>query len=107
VSRNIATSAAGQGGALKGTRRRTAAAAHILVEYADTADMPDGQPLPPYFDSNGAIWRIVRRLGARTRWRRIRLSAETSAKTSEHAIDRRLVARTSSAWRQKPRHQNQ
>ena len=97
MSRNIATSAAGQGGALKGTRRRdrAAAAAHILVEYADTADMPDGQPLPPYIDSDGAIWRVIRRLpGARTLWRRIRLSSETS---SEPAIDRRQVARAFNA----------
>jgi hypothetical protein len=103
VSRNIATSVAGQGGALKGTRRRdrAAAAAHILIEYADTANMPDGQPLPPYFDSDGAIWRIVRRLGARTLWRRIRLSAETSAKTSEHAVDRRPAALTFNPWRRK------
>jgi hypothetical protein len=76
----------------------------LIVELIKTADMPDGQPLPPHFDDD-AIWRIVRHLpGARTLWRRVRLSSKTS---SEHAIDRRLVARTSSAWRQKPRHQNQ
>ena len=99
MSRNIATGVAGQDGALKGARRSAAAAAHILIEYADTEDMPDGHPLPPYFDSDGAIWRIVRRLGARTSWRRIRLSAE--AKTSEHAVDRRPAALTFNAWRRK------
>jgi hypothetical protein len=98
VSRNIAASVAGQDGALKGARR-AAAAAHILIEYADTADMPDGQPLPPYIDDDGAVWRVVRHLpGARTLWRRVRLSSKTS---SEPAVDRRPVARAFNAWRRK------
>jgi hypothetical protein len=47
----------------------------VMVEYVDTADMPDGQPLPPYID-DGVVWRVVRRLpDSRTRWRRIRLSS--------------------------------
>jgi hypothetical protein len=71
--------------------------ARLIVELVDTADMADGQPLPPYFDSDGAIWRIVRRLGARTLWRRVRLSSETS----ECAIDRRPAALTFNPWRRK------
>ena len=69
--------------------------AGFIVELIKTADMSDGQPLPPYFDSDGAIWRVVRHLpGARTLWRRVRLSSKTS---SEHAIDRRPVSRAFTA----------
>lgn len=51
-------------------------AAYLVIEYRTTVDMPDGQCLPPFIDANGAVWRVVRRLpGARTRWRRIRLSS--------------------------------
>jgi hypothetical protein len=47
----------------------------VIVEYVDTADMADGQSLPPYID-DGVVWRVVRRLpDNRTRWRRIRLSS--------------------------------
>jgi hypothetical protein len=38
-------------------------------DYVVTADMPDGQPLPPYFEV-GSIWQIVRRHAGRTLWRR-------------------------------------
>jgi hypothetical protein len=57
---------------------RAAAAADILiVEYAETADMGDGQPLPPFIDDN-VVWHLARRLpGARTLWRRIFLKPET------------------------------
>ena len=45
----------------------------LIVEYADTADMDDGQPLPPLI-IDGAVWCVVRRLpGARTHWRRLSL----------------------------------
>jgi hypothetical protein len=73
----------------------------LTVDYAMTADMADGQPLPPYIDGDGAVWRVIRRLpDARTCWRRIRLSTGTS----EHAI-RRQVARDFISRRQ-TRHQN-
>jgi hypothetical protein len=50
-------------------------AAGLVIEYTTTADMPDGQSLPPFIDKDGAVWGVVRRLpGARTRWRRIRPS---------------------------------
>ena len=46
----------------------------VIIEYVDTGDMADGQPLPPYID-DGVVWGVVRRLpNNRTRWRRIRLS---------------------------------
>jgi hypothetical protein len=74
--------------------------ARLIVEYSTTADMPDGQCLPPYLEDN-VVWHVVRRLpGARTLWRRIRLSPGTSAETPEHATDRRLVACTFLTWRQ-------
>jgi hypothetical protein len=48
--------------------------AGLIVEYADTADMPDGRCLPPLDEGDDAVWRVIRRLpGARTCWRRIRL----------------------------------
>ncbi len=73
--------------------------ARLIVEYAETADMDDGQPLPPLI-VDGAVWCIVRRLpDARTHWRRILLSAETTT-TSEQGTDRRLVAPTLPARRQ-------
>jgi hypothetical protein len=44
----------------------------LHIERAVTADLPDGQACPPYYD--GAIWRVVRRTDGRTIWRRIFLS---------------------------------
>ena len=84
---------------VEGFNSRTDLAPDLIVECADTADMDDGQSLPPFIDDDCAVWRVVRRLpGGRTRWRRIRLS-------SEHATDRRLVARDYISWRQS-RHEN-
>jgi hypothetical protein len=58
----------------------------LMIEHMTTADMPDGQSLPPFIDEDGALWRVVRRLaGARTLWRRIRLS-------SDYAITGRSIA---------------
>ena len=46
----------------------------LLIEYTDTADMDDGQSLPPFIDEGGAIWHVVNRLpGGYARWRRIRI----------------------------------
>jgi hypothetical protein len=64
--------------------------ANLTIECVTTADMADGQPLPPYIDDDGAVWRVVRRLpDARTRWCRIRLSEQA---TKTRAADRRLAA---------------
>jgi hypothetical protein len=52
----------------------------LFVEYADTADMDDGQPLPPFID-DGVVWRVVRRMAGRTLWRRILLAG-----TGAHAV---------------------
>jgi hypothetical protein len=47
------------------------------IDHAVTADMPDGQSLPPYFEDD-VVWQVVCRSGGRTTWRRIRLAkAET------------------------------
>jgi hypothetical protein len=42
----------------------------IVVEYATTADMSDGQALPPLIE-NGVVWHIVRRSDGHPYWRRI------------------------------------
>jgi hypothetical protein len=90
-----------RGPTAEGFNTPTEPGARLIVEYADTADMPDGQPLPPYIDDD-VVWHAVCPIpGARMLWRRIRLSSETL----EHAIDRRPVALTFNAWRQS-RHQN-
>jgi hypothetical protein len=47
---------------------------NLVIEHAVTADMPDGQPLPPYID-NGAVWCVVRSTDGRTTWRRIFLTS--------------------------------
>ena len=44
----------------------------LIFEYADTVDMPDGQPLPPVRE-HGAVWNVVRRRRGQTVWRRLRL----------------------------------
>jgi hypothetical protein len=46
------------------------AAASLVIEYTITADMPDGQALPPYIDA-GVTWCVVRRANGQTLWRRI------------------------------------
>ena len=45
----------------------------LCIEHSITADMADGQPLPPYTDE-GVVWQVVRRADGRTTWRRIFLS---------------------------------
>jgi hypothetical protein len=68
--------------------------AALIIDYLVTADMGDGQALPPYIDSDCAVWRVVCRMpasptaAARTRWRRVRLSEEqtTDAPTAQIAI---------------------
>jgi hypothetical protein len=48
--------------------------AGLIIEHTTTADMPDGQSLPPFIDKDVAIWHAVDRLpGGYTRWRRIRI----------------------------------
>jgi hypothetical protein len=49
------------------------------IQHAVTADMPDGQALPPLIE-NGVPWRVVRRADGRTLWRRLFLA--TSAVTA-------------------------
>jgi hypothetical protein len=43
----------------------------LRIEHAVTADLPDGQSCPPYYD--GAVWRVIRRAAGYTTWRRIQL----------------------------------
>jgi hypothetical protein len=51
----------------------------LAIEHTTTADMDDGQPLPPFME-DGVLWCVVRRQHSRTLWRRITLqTAEQSA----------------------------
>jgi hypothetical protein len=50
----------------------------LCVEHAVTADMDDGQPLPPLIE-DGVAWHAVRRIDGRTTWRRISLANQTNA----------------------------
>jgi hypothetical protein len=45
------------------------------IDHVTTADMADGQPLPPYMD-DGVVWCVVRRQRGRTLWRRIILQSQ-------------------------------
>jgi hypothetical protein len=45
----------------------------LTIEHAITADMADGQPLPPLIE-DGIVWCRVRRDGGRTHWRRLFLA---------------------------------
>ena len=46
----------------------------FVIEHIVTADMADGQPLPPLLEDDHA-WHLVRRTGGRTTWRRIFLTS--------------------------------
>jgi hypothetical protein len=47
----------------------------LAIDHVITADMDDGQPLPPFIE-DGVIWCVVRRQHGRTLWRRILLTTE-------------------------------
>jgi hypothetical protein len=42
----------------------------LAIQHVVTADMDDGQPLPPFFE-DGRPWHLVRRAGGRSLWRRL------------------------------------
>jgi hypothetical protein len=46
----------------------------LCVELFTTADMPDGQPLPPV-DHDDIVWVVAHRAGGTTLWRKIFLSS--------------------------------
>ena len=46
----------------------------LCIEHVVTADMDDGQPLPPLIE-DGFRWHVVRRAKGRTLWRRLLLSS--------------------------------
>jgi hypothetical protein len=52
-------------------------AIELVIEHIVTADMADGQPLPPFIE-DGCAWHLVRRADGRTLWRRIFLSSSVS-----------------------------
>jgi hypothetical protein len=57
----------------------TSATPTLLVEHSMTADMTDGQPLPPPSDC-GVVWHVVRRDDSHTLWRRIFLSLPSATR---------------------------
>ena len=57
-------------------RLRARQARRSVIEHSVTADMPDGQSLPPFIE-DGVVWRVVHRDDGRTLWRRI--SIQTTA----------------------------
>ena len=75
-------------------RPRRRGSAHLLrIQLIPTADMPDGQPLPPCINDD-VVWHVVDRADARTRWRRISLAENPRP-------DCRQVAGAFNAWRRK------
>jgi hypothetical protein len=63
-----------------------ASAGLLVIEHAVTADMQDGQPLPPYNDQD-TIWRVVRRADGLTSWRRIFLRLTNGGAGARRAAD--------------------
>jgi hypothetical protein len=45
----------------------------LVIEHSVTANMPDGQSLPPFIE-DGVVWHVVRRTDGCTTWRRLFLS---------------------------------
>jgi hypothetical protein len=58
-------------------RAAAASTMPLRVELSMTADMPDGQPLPPPYDCDG-VWHVVRCNDSHTLWRRIFLSLSSA-----------------------------
>jgi hypothetical protein len=60
----------------------------LAIEHVVTADMADGQPLPPYIDA-GVVWHAVRRQPAGTTlWRRIALQTSNTSPSATAARPR-------------------
>jgi hypothetical protein len=65
------------------------APAMILIEHQTTADMDDGQALPPFWDGN--TWHVVRRFpNQKTLWRRIDLTITGQASSSGKPRNKQL-----------------
>jgi hypothetical protein len=61
----------------------------LRVELSMTADIPDGQPLPPPSDC-GVVWHVVRRDDSHTLWRRIFLSLPSATDFIRDVIYREI-----------------
>ena len=48
----------------------------LAIEHTITADLDDGQLLPPFIE-DGLVWRVVRRADGRTLWRRLETTLRT------------------------------
>jgi hypothetical protein len=61
---------------------------NLVIERVTTADMDDGQPLPPYIE-NGVVWHQVRRRpDGTTLWRRISIQTNTTSPSTAAAQSR-------------------
>jgi hypothetical protein len=60
----------------------------LQIDHDLTADLPDGQPCPPFIVDN-VVWRIVRRFPGATIWRRIHLIDEQTLDTDRRCGDER------------------
>ena len=52
----------------------------LSIEHAVTADIADGQPLPPFIEDD-VIWHVVRRADGPTLWRRISLTNQLTLRS--------------------------
>ena len=52
----------------------------LAIKYAVTADMADGQALPPFIEDN-VVWHVVRRADGPTLWRRISLTNQLTLRS--------------------------
>jgi hypothetical protein len=61
----------------------------LVIERRETADMEDGQPLPPIIEY-GAVWHVVDRFPKqkKTLWRRITLQTNTAQPSTTAAWSR-------------------
>jgi hypothetical protein len=58
----------------------------MRIDYTITADMPDGQALPPFMDES-VVWHVVRRLpGGSTLWRSISIRASARPPASRETF---------------------
>jgi hypothetical protein len=76
------------------TKQRAKQPPALYVEHCMTADMVDGQPLPPLIE-DGVVWHVVRRSNRRTTWRRISLLYASSFPRSQASSYQPKTGRTS------------
>ena len=69
----------------------------LTIEYATTADMDDGQPLPPFIEG-GIPWRVVMRVGGHTIWCRPLLKPASVSAWRTASEDQSRAPQGSDKW---------